>query len=75
MDKPYVYINASMNGVVFLLLYVNKILLIGNNIHLLYSINIWLSNNYFMKDMEEETYILGIKTYKDRSYVAWIVII
>ena len=45
-----------MNGVVFLMLYVNKILLIGNNIHLLYSINIWLSKNSFMKDMEEETY-------------------
>ena len=66
-----------MNGVVFLVLYVNKILLIGNNIHLLYSINIWLSKNSFMKDMEEETYtyILRIKIYKDRSYVAWIVII
>jgi len=42
-------------------------LLIGNNILLLQSIKIWLSKNFSIKDMGEATYILGIKTYRDKS--------
>ena len=51
----------------FLVLYVEDILLIGNNVLVLQSVKIWLSNNFSMKDLREATYILGIKIYKDRS--------
>ena len=51
----------------FLVLYVEDILLIGNNVLVLQSVKILLSNNFSMKDLREATYILGIKIYKDRS--------
>ena len=31
------------------------------------SVKIWLSNNFFMKDLDEASYILGIKIFRDRS--------
>ena len=45
----------------------DDILLIGNNVSVLQSVKIWLSKNFFMKDLREATYILGIKIYRDRS--------
>ena len=53
--------------VVFLVLYVDDILLIENDISVLQSVKIWLSKNFSMKDLGEATYILGIKIYRDRS--------
>jgi hypothetical protein len=35
MDEPYVYKKVSGSGVIFLILYVDDILLIGNDISLL----------------------------------------
>ena len=52
---------------VFLVLYVDDILLIGNDVSVLQSVKIWLSKNFTMKDLRETTYILGIKIYRDRS--------
>ena len=31
------------------------------------SIKTWISNKFFMKDLDEASYILGIKIYRDRS--------
>ena len=45
----------------------DDILLIGNDVSILQSVKIWLSKNFSMKDLEEATYILGIKIYRDRS--------
>ena len=42
-------------------------LLIGNNVSILQSVKIWLSNNFSMKDLGEVTYISGIEIYRDRS--------
>jgi hypothetical protein len=67
MDKACVYKKVSGSGVVFLILYVEDILLIRNNISLLQLIKKWLSNNFSMKDLWEATYILRIKIYKDKS--------
>ena len=61
------YKKVSGSEFMFLLLYVDDILLIGNNVSTLQSINIWLSKNFFMKDHGEATYILGIKIYRDIS--------
>src|SRR5215216_4094850 len=48
-------------------LYVDDILLIGNDIEFLDSIKGYLNKNFLMKDLGEAAYILGIKIYRDRS--------
>ena len=50
----------------FLVLYVDDILIVGNDVLVLQSIKIWLSKDLSMKYFGEATYILGIKIYRDR---------
>ena len=52
---------------VFLVLYVDDILLIGNNVKMLSSIKAWLFKQFEIKDIGEATYILGIKVIRDRK--------
>ena len=67
LDEPCVYKRTNGSAFVFLVLYVDDILLIGNDVSVLQSVKIWLSKNFFLKDLGEATYILGIKIYRDRS--------
>ena len=67
LDEPYVYKKTSESAVFFLVLYVDDILPIGNKVSVLQSIKNCLSKNFSMKDLGNETYILGIKIYGDRS--------
>ena len=67
MDEPCVYKKTSGSAIIFLVLYVDDILLIGNDIPMLQSIKTWLSSKFSMKDLGEASYILGIKIYRDRS--------
>ena len=67
MDEPCVYKKVSRSVVMFLVLYVDDILLIGNDVSTLQFVKIWLSKNFSMKNIGEATYILGIKIYRDRS--------
>ena len=57
----------SGSSVAFLILYVDDILLIGNDIEFLDSIKGCLNKNFSMKDLGEAAYILGIKIYRDGS--------
>ena len=66
-EEPCVYKKESGSTVVFLILYVDGILLIGNDIPMLQSVKTSLNNSFSMKDLGEATYILGIKIYRDRS--------
>ncbi|KAL4353723.1 hypothetical protein GQ457_06G013340 [Hibiscus cannabinus] len=66
-DEPCVYKKISGSIVSLLILYVDDILIIGNDIHALKSIKIWSSSCFSMKDLGETTYILGVKIYRDRS--------
>ena len=66
-DKACVYKMVSGSVFMFLVLYVDNILLIGNDVSVLQSVKIWLSKNFSMKDLGEAIYILGIKIYRDRS--------
>ena len=66
-DDPCVYIKSIQEKRVFLVLYVDDILLIGNDIDMLQSIKGWLSSKFSMKDLGEASYILGVKIYRDRS--------
>ncbi|KAL3509738.1 hypothetical protein ACH5RR_029139 [Cinchona calisaya] len=60
-DEPCVYKKVSRSTIVFLILYVGDILLIGNNIHILQSVKVWLSKNFSMKYLREATYIPGMR--------------
>ncbi|KAL0292537.1 UNVERIFIED_CONTAM: Retrovirus-related Pol polyprotein from transposon RE1 [Sesamum radiatum] len=57
----------SGSSVAYLVLYVDDILLIGNDVKMLGDIKTWLSTQFSVKDMGEASYILGIKIYRDRS--------
>ena len=50
---------------VFLILYVDNILLIGNDVGTLSSVKVWLSTQLNMKDLGEASHILGIKLMRD----------
>ncbi|KAM0897712.1 hypothetical protein ACQ4PT_022392 [Festuca glaucescens] len=62
-----IYKKVSGSSVAFLILYVDDILLIGNDIELLSSVKGYLNKCFSMKDLGEAAYILGIKIYRDRS--------
>ena len=62
-----VYKKVSGSLVAFLVLYVDDILLIGNDILSLHAVKTWLGGNFSMTDLGEVTYILGIGIYRDRS--------
>ncbi|GJR86941.1 retrotransposon protein, putative, ty1-copia subclass [Tanacetum coccineum] len=66
-DESCIYAKVSGSVVVFLILYVDDILLIGNNIPLLQSVKDWLQKYFDVKDLGDAAYILGIKIYRDRS--------
>ena len=66
-EEPCVYKKFSGSKVAFLVLYVDDILLIGNDIPMLETVKEWLKKYFSMKDLGEAEYILGIKIYRDRS--------
>ena len=60
------YKKISGSAIIFLILYVDDILLIENDIPMLTSIKVWLSKEFTMKDLGEASYVLDIKVYKDK---------
>ena len=56
-----------MSAIIFLVLYVNDILIIGNDIRILFIVKTLLSKHFFMKNLGKASYILGILIYRDRS--------
>ena len=55
-----IYLEVSGSKFIFLILYVDDILLISNDIGLLHETKKFLSKNFEMKDMDEVTYAIGI---------------
>ncbi|WVZ94596.1 hypothetical protein U9M48_040469 [Paspalum notatum var. saurae] len=66
-EEPCLYKKANGSALVFLVLYVDDILLIGNDIPMLESGKASLKIRFSMKDLGEAAYILDIKIYRDRS--------
>ena len=60
-DEPCVYKRGNENMIVFLILYVDDILIIGNDVGTLSSVEVWMSKQFDMKDLGEAGHILGIK--------------
>jgi hypothetical protein len=66
-EEPCVYEKASGSALVFLVLYVDDILLNENDIPMLEAVKTSLKRSFSMKDLGEAAYVLGIKIYRDRS--------
>jgi len=62
-----IYKKLSGSSIAFLILYVDDILLIGNDVEFLDSIKGYLNKKFSMKGLGEAAYILDIKIYRDRS--------
>ena len=60
-EEPCVYRKMQDCIVIFLILYVNDILLIGNDFKMLSKVKIQLATQFQIKDLGEAQYVLGIK--------------
>ena len=67
LDEPCVYKRHQDKVVIFLVLYVDDILLIGNDVGVMSLVKIWLSGQFDIKNLGEASYILGIKLCRDRK--------
>src|SRR5215813_721669 len=67
VDEPCVYKRVIDGKVVFLVLYVDDILLIGNDVKILSNVKTWLANQFQVKDLGEASYVLGIQILRDRK--------
>jgi hypothetical protein len=66
VEEPCIYKKVSGSAVIFLILYVDDILLIENDISMMEVVKSSLRKSFSMKDWGEAVYILGIKIYRDR---------
>ena len=60
IDEPCVYSKIKDGKVVFLILYVDDILIIGNDVGSLKSVKMWLTKQFQIKDLGEASYVLEI---------------
>ena len=61
------YLQRSSYGFLILSLYVDDILIAGNNKEMIDTTKKWLSSNFEMKGMGEASYVLGVKIIRDRA--------
>ena len=64
LDEPCVYKRHQDKIVMFLVLYVDDILLIGNDVGVMSSIKVWLSSQFDMKDLGEAEYVVACEAAK-----------
>ena len=64
---PCIYLKISGSKFIFLVLYVDDILLASSDLGLLHETKSYLSENFEMKDMGEASYVIGIEIFRDRS--------
>ena len=69
LKEACVYKKVSGSSVAFLILYVDDILLMGNDTELLDSIKAYLNKSFSMKDLGEAAYILGIICLSRSTYL------
>lgn len=66
-EEHCLYIKQVGSRIAFLVLYVDDILLAGNDVNFLMEIKAWLFNMFEIKDLGEASYILGVKIIRDRA--------
>ena len=62
-----IYLKISGSRFIFLVLYVDDILLASSDLALLIETKHFLSSHFEMKDMGEASYVIGIEVHRDRS--------
>jgi len=62
-----IYLNVNGSKFIFIIMYVDDILLVTDDLGLLSETKRYLSNNFEMKDMGRAYYVIGIKIFRDRS--------
>lgn len=62
-----VYHKFNGSKFIFLILYVDDILLASNDLNMLHETKRFLSNNFEMKDLGDASFVLGIQIHRDRS--------
>ena len=67
LDEACVYKRHSDKVVMFLVLYVDDILLIGNDVGVISLAKVWFSSQFDMKDLGEANFIIWIKLWRDRK--------
>jgi hypothetical protein len=66
-DDHCMYLKRSKRNILILSLYVEDILLAGNDMDSIVTTKKWLSSTFEMKDMGETNFVLGVKITRDRS--------
>ena len=67
LDESCVYKRHQDKVVMFLVLYIDDILLIENDVGVMSSVKVWLSSQFDMKDMGEAKFIQGIKLWRNHK--------
>jgi hypothetical protein len=62
-----IYAKFKNENFIFLVLYMDDILLASSDIHLLLELKDFLSSHFDMKDLGEASYVLGIEIHQDRK--------
>lgn len=62
-----IYLKVNGRKFIFLVLYVDDILLASSDLGLLHEIKLMLTKFFDMKDLGEASFVLGIETHRDRS--------
>jgi hypothetical protein len=70
-EDNYIYAKFGNGKFIFLILYVNDILLASSDVNLLLEIKRFLSSNFDMKDLGEASFILEIEIHRDRRKEYW----
>ena len=63
----FIYLKVSGSKYIFLVLYVDDILLVSSDLGLLHETEEFLYENFKMKDIGEASYVIGIEIHRDRS--------
>jgi hypothetical protein len=67
IEDNYVYAKFKNGKFIFLILYVDDILLASSDVSLLLETKGFLSSKFDMKDLGEASFVLGIEIHRDRS--------
>jgi hypothetical protein len=62
-----IYLKVSGSKVIFIVLYVDDILLASNDLGLLHETKLLISQNFEMKGLDETSYVIGIEIHRDRK--------
>ena len=67
VEDNCVYAKFKNGKYIFLIMYVDDILLASSDVNLLLEMKKFLSLNFDMKDLSEASFILGIEIHRDRE--------